>query len=105
MRYGRFGSLETRPGKRDAVVSILLRGVDELESVGCDLYLVHVSDERPDTVWVTEVWKTREAHRASLALPSVKEAIAEAMPLLTGKFESVEFSVVGGLGLPEDDGR
>ncbi len=101
MRYGRFGTLTARPGHRDTIVALLLRDVQELKDVGCDLYVVNISPERPDTVWVTEVWTSPEAHRASLALPSVKQAIAEAMPLLTGEFESVEFSVVGGLGLPE----
>jgi hypothetical protein len=35
-----------------------------------------------------------------LQLPGVKQAIAEAMPMLTGEFEQIEFDVVGGLGLP-----
>ena len=104
MRAGRFGSMMVRPGSWDATVSILLRAVAELKSVGCDLYLVQVSDDRPDVVRVTEVWKTKAAHQASLALPSVKAAIAEAMPMLTGEFERVEFSVVGGLGLSEEVG-
>lgn len=100
MRYGRFGKLGTRPGQREALVAILLRDVAALKAVGCDLYLVHVSPEQPDGVWVTEVWESKEAHGASLALPSVKQAIAEAMPLLSGEFESFEFEVVGGLGFP-----
>ena len=100
MRYGRFGKLVARPGHRDTIVSLLLRDVDELRSVGCDLYVVHVSPDHPDAVWVTEVWASSEAHRASLGLPTVKQAIAEAMPLLTGEFESTELEVVGGLGLP-----
>ncbi|GAA0528798.1 hypothetical protein GCM10009533_30080 [Saccharopolyspora spinosporotrichia] len=36
--------------------------------------------------WVTEVWKSKEHHTASLELPEVKEAIGKAMPLLTGEF-------------------
>ena len=101
MRYGRFGKMGTRPGSRDAVVSILLRDVQLLRSAGCDLYVVDVSPQHPDAVWVKEVWESREAHRASLGLPSVKQAIAEAMPMLTGEFESMEFEVAGGLGLPD----
>lgn len=101
MRYGLSGKLTTKPGQRDAVVALLLRDVEELKKVGCDLYVVSVSKDHPDAIFVTEVWTSAEAHRASLALPSVKEAIAEAMPLLTGQFESVELSVVGGLGVPQ----
>ena len=100
MRYGRFGKLVTRPGHRDAVVAILLRDVEQLRAAGCDLYVVHVSPDHPDAVWVHEVWTTREAHRASLGLASVKQAISEAMPMLTGEFESMELQVAGGLGVP-----
>jgi quinol monooxygenase YgiN len=100
MRYGLMGSMGVKPGKRDEVIALLLQDVEELRAVGCDLYVVSVSAEHPDKVWVTEVWASREAHRASLALPSVQQAIAEARPLLTGEFEQVELAVVGGLGIP-----
>lgn len=101
MRYGLTGKLVAKPGKRDALIPLLLRGVDELKAVGCDLYVVSISESNPDAVYVTEVWTSKEAHQASLTLPSVREAITEAMPLLTGDFEQVELSVVGGLGVPE----
>jgi quinol monooxygenase YgiN len=101
MRYGLSGKMVTKPGQRDAVVAILLRDVDEMKAVGCDLYVVSVSKDHPDAIYITEVWVSKEAHGASLKLPSVKQAIAEAMPMLTGEFESVELSVVGGLGVPK----
>lgn len=101
LRHGLSGSMGTRPGQRDAVVALLLRDVDALKAVGCDLYLVAVSDARPDTIFVTEVWKSAEAHKASLQLASVRQAIAEARPMLSGEFEQTTFSVVGGLGLSQ----
>lgn len=100
LRYGLSGSFKMHPGKRDAVVKLLLRDVEALKAVGCHLYVVGVSDEHPDTIWVTEVWETREAHRASLQLPSVQQAIKEAMPMIKGDFEQVHTLVVGGLGVP-----
>lgn len=100
MRYGLSGKLVAKPGQRDALIPLLLRGVEELKVVGCDLYVVSISEASPDAVWVTEVWTSREAHQASLTLPSVRQSITEAMPLLTGEFEQVELSVVGGLGVP-----
>jgi quinol monooxygenase YgiN len=48
-----------------------------------------------------EVWASRNAHRASLQLPETRQAIAEAMPLLTGEFQSIGLDVIGGLGLPD----
>ena len=46
-----------------------------------------------------EIWETKAQHDDSLQLPSVKAAIAEAMPMLTGEFTGVELTVVGGLGV------
>jgi quinol monooxygenase YgiN len=93
-----------KPGQRDAVVEILLRDQDAVKDIGCDLYMVGTLADQPDSVCVTEVWTSREAHRASLALPSVQAAIAEAMPMLTGDFKQTEFSPMGGLGVPERTG-
>jgi len=36
----------------------------------------------PDGLWVTEVWRDRAAHRASLELPQVRAAIARGRPLI-----------------------
>ena len=99
MRYGLSVKIGVKPGQRDAVVAILIRDVESAREAGCDLYLVGTSSADADTVFVTEVWASREAHRASLTLPSVQQAIAEAMPMLTGEFHQTEFDVVGGLGV------
>lgn len=101
MHYGFYGKMVTKPRKRDAVVAILQRNLETLRSAGCLLYVISHDAEDENVIWVTEVWESAESHDASLELPSVKEAIAEAMPLLTGEFDQIELSVVGGLGLPE----
>jgi quinol monooxygenase YgiN len=99
MAYGYIGSMKSKPGQRDDVVSILLGGAGSLRAAGCDLYIVSVSDNDDDTVWVTEVWQSKEHHDASLQLPEAKAAISKAMLMLTGEFTSQELTVVGGLGL------
>jgi quinol monooxygenase YgiN len=100
--YGRTGTMKTRAGCRDRVVSILVSGLDGLRAVGCEAYIVSVLDD--DTIHVTEVWQSKEHHGASLQLPDTKAAITEAMPLLTGEFTSQEFSVIDGLGLVSRSG-
>ena len=100
MRFGMYAKLVAKPGQRDALVSILLRDVEALRAHGCELYVVSLAADDADAVWVTEVWASREAHAASLQLPETRQAIAEAMPLLTGEFDQIRLSVVGGLGLP-----
>ena len=99
MPYGYMGSMKTKPGHRDDVVTILLSGLDSLRSAGCDSYIVSVSDADDDTIWVTEVWQSKEHHKASLQLPETRAAIGKAMPMLTGEFTSRELNVVGGLGV------
>ena len=99
MSYGYIGTMRTQPGRRDEVLPILLEGVEELREAGCSAYIVSTLDDDDDLVHVTEVWRSKEHHEASLQLPSVKAAIARAMPMLTGEFTSRELDVVGGLGL------
>ena len=104
MRFGMYARLVAKAGERDALTAILLRGVNGLRAHGCQLYVVSHAVDHADVVWVTEVWDSREAHAASLQLPETRAAIAEAMPLLTGEFESIELGVVGGLGLGDPAG-
>ena len=99
MRYGRTGSMKTTQGHRDDVVAILLSGADGLRQAGCDLYVVALDPADDVTIWVTEVWRSKEDHAASLRLPETQAAIATAMPMLTGDFTAQETSVVGGLGV------
>ncbi|MFI1758280.1 putative quinol monooxygenase [Streptomyces sp. NPDC020571] len=98
MTYGCIASMKTRPGFRDEVAALLLSAADGLRDAGCDLYLVGLSDDET-TIWVTEVWRTKEHHDASLELPEAKDAIGRAMPMLTGEFTKQEMAVAGGLGL------
>lgn len=95
MAFATTGTLGVKPGKRDALVALLTRHSPELAEAGCLLYEVGVNDDVPDSVFVTELWESAEAHAASLRLESVKAAIAEAMPLLSGDMDGTRFTVVG----------
>lgn len=99
--FGMFGKLTAKPGNRDALLSILLeasRGVAQLE--GCRLYVVNLSPDDPDSVYIYEAWDTAQAHAASLELEETRAAIHRAMPLLAGPPENgVTLTPVGGLGL------
>ncbi len=95
MTFANVGALGVQPGRREEVVAILVRPNNDLRDAGCLSYQVGVDDEHPDTVFVTELWTSAEAHRASLGLASVRAAIAEAMPLLSGEMRGDRFTVVG----------
>ncbi|WP_436770968.1 putative quinol monooxygenase [Yinghuangia sp. YIM S09857] len=99
MLYGYIGSMKTKPGLRDAVVEILLSGAASLRDLGCRSYVVGLAADDPDTILVTEVWDSKAHHDASLQLPEAKEAIATAMPMLTGEFTTRELTIAGGLGI------
>jgi len=96
--YGLIGKMLTTPGQRDALAAILLEGTGEMP--GCLSYVVAADPEDPDGLWVTEVWDSRESHRASLSLPAVQAAIARGRPLIAGFGERRETVPLGGYGLP-----
>lgn len=95
MTFANVGTLGALPGKRDELVEVLTRPSPELRGIGCLLYEVGISDEQPDTVFVAELWISSEAHRASLQLDSVRAAISEARPLLSGEMGGFRFEVAG----------
>lgn len=95
MTFANVGSLGTKPGHRDDVVSILLRPNPGMADIGCLLYEVGINEDVPDTVFVSELWESQEAHQASLQLPAVRAAIQEAMPFLSGEMGGHQFTVVG----------
>ena len=68
---------------------------------GCQSYVVAEDPADVDVLWITEVWESAEAHKASLQLPAVRAAIAAAMPLIGSFGEHRETCVVGGFGLQE----
>lgn len=95
MTYANVGSLGATPGHRDQLIAILTRPSADLADAGCLLYEVGAHDDHPDTVFVVELWTSAEAHQASLQLPGVQAAIAEAMPLLSGQMSGQGFEVKG----------
>ncbi len=95
MTFANVGTLGAAPGRRDELVAHLTRPSRLLADAGCLLYEVGVNADDPDTVFVVELWTSAEAHRASLQLPEVQQAIAEARPLLSGVFGGLRFDVVG----------
>ena len=95
--YGLIGKMRTQPGQRDALIAILLAGTGSMP--GCLSYLVAKDPADADGIWITEVWDSQESHKASLALPSVKEAIGKGRPLIAGFDQQIPTEPVGGIGL------
>lgn len=99
--YGLIGRIDAQPGQRDALIDILLEGTPGMP--GCLSYVVSRDPSDDDALWVTEVWRRKADHEASLSLPSVREAIARGRPLIAGFSQRFEVEPVGGHGLPDPE--
>lgn len=95
--YGLIGKMVAVPGQRDALMAILLEDVGELP--GCRSFVVAADAADENALWITEVWDSEASHKASLALPAVRESIGRAMPLIAGFGEQLVTRPVGGIGL------
>lgn len=95
--YGLIGKVTAQPGTRDALTAVLVKGVAGMP--GCLSYVVAKDSVVSEVIWITEVWESKEAHAASLALRSVRDAIAKGRPLIAGMESVAETVPVGGSGL------
>ena len=98
--YGLIGKILAVSGQRDALIGILQEGTGAMP--GCRSYVIARDLTDADALWVTEVWDDEASHRASLALPAVKEAIGRGKPLIRGFENRVVTEPVGGVGLARD---
>lgn len=101
--YGLVGRIRAVPGKRDDLANVLI--MDDGVMPGCLSYVVAEDPSDPDILWVTEVWVDQAAHRASLALEAVREAISRGRPLIAGFESQTVTNVLGGIGLPREARR
>jgi len=95
--YGLIGKMTAKSGQRDALIAVLIDGVAGMP--GCFSYIVAQDPADADAIWITEVWDSEESHKASLGLPSVREAIAKGRPMIAGMDAGQVTRPVGGHGL------
>jgi len=96
--YGLISKITVAPGQRDALAAILIDGTQAMP--GCLSYVIASDPADADGLWVTEVWDSQASHKASLALPTVQEAIAKGRAMIAGFSSRVETAPIGGYGLP-----
>ena len=98
--YGCYVKFTAQPGQRDALVEHLLSAAALGEkAAGCQLYIINTSPTEPESVWVTEVWRSQQEHDASLTIEGAQAAIKQVLPLLAGSPEKIDLLPVGGKGL------
>ncbi len=100
-KYGLSVKFKSTEHNGEKLSSILLKA-SELASTaqGCQLYLVSLDIDEPDTVWTTEIWDSKEDYDNSLKVMGVKELISQATPLLAAPPEICkEIKILGGYGI------
>ncbi|MFJ8260907.1 putative quinol monooxygenase [Rummeliibacillus sp. NPDC094406] len=71
-----------------------LKNLDEYE-----IYLVNISEDDPNTVYVYEVRSNETAHQASLTLEATQTLIKRAKPIITGMERISTLTTKGGKGI------
>ena len=98
--YGMHVRFNAQPGHGDELAAILLEAAQGVEAdADCLVYIVSRSPSDADTVFVTEMWTSREAHDRSLEDDDVRALIARAMPLMAAPPDAVTLAPAGGKGL------
>ncbi len=99
-KFSLFGKFTVQEGKRDLLADLLLEAAESMKNLHeCELYLVSVSENEPDTVYVYETWDNEQAHQASLSLKATQTLISRAKPIITGMKRISTLQTVGGKGI------
>ncbi len=99
--YGLIGKLKTRPGQRQLLIDNLLKAAEIMRAMeGCHVYIISEATDDPDTIWISEVWRSKDDHGASLANEGIRGIIMSGRELIAEPPDGFEVTPVGGVGLP-----
>jgi quinol monooxygenase YgiN len=97
-RVARYGKAVAAEGRGEELARILVAAADAMAGdPGCELYLVSRQADAPDTIWVTELWRSQADLDASLEQVRGSDEAAAAMALVEG-WEMIELELLGGKG-------
>ena len=100
-KYGLHGKLTAKAGQVDQLADILIQASQLVaKAKGCQVYAIGRDADDPHSVWITEIWDSKEDHDNSLQAPEIRALIGQAMPLLDGRPEKgQELDIMGGVGV------
>ncbi len=94
-RYGRMVAL---PGSGPELAEVMLAVATAQEAdPGCLLYLVNRQTDDPETLWVTELWRSQEDLDASIESLKGNDQVARVRTLLADG-GMIELDLLGGKG-------
>ncbi len=80
------GKLTAKDGQRQSLAEILVKASKLMATAkGCQLYAVALDETDANSVYITEIWDSKEDHDNSLKVEGVRELIMTAMPVLEGQ--------------------
>jgi len=80
------GKLTAKEGQRQSLAESLIKASKLMATAkGCHLYAVALDEQYPNSVYITEIWDSKEDHDNSLKVEGVRELIMTAMPILEGQ--------------------
>jgi quinol monooxygenase YgiN len=97
-KVARYGKAVAREGDGEELAERLLAAAADLEDdPGCELYLINRQVGQPDTIWVTELWRSQDDLDASIEKIRGSDEVARVMTLVD-EWEMVELDLLGGKG-------
>lgn len=100
-KYLLHGKLTAQAGNRNELANILLEASKLVSTAkGCKLYAICKDENDTNSVYVTEIWDSKDDHNNSLKVEGVRELIMKAMPILDGQpTKGQELEILGGAGM------
>ena len=94
----RYGKMVARPGKGPELADLMLAVAESQEAdPGCLLYLLNRQADDPDTLWVTELWRSQADLDASIEALEGNDEVA-AVRALVADGGMIELDLLGGKG-------
>lgn len=100
-KYLLHGKLTAKQGQTDQLADILIEASKLVSTAkGCNLYIISKDEKDKNSVFVTEIWDSKEDHDNSLNVEGVRALIGKAMPILEGDpAKGQELEILGGTGI------
>jgi quinol monooxygenase YgiN len=97
-RVARYGRAVAREGSADELAERLLAAADGLAAdPGCELYLVNREADKPNVIWVTELWRSEEDLAAALEKVRGSDDVKAVLGLVDD-YQMIELDLLGGKG-------
>lgn len=98
--YGLSGKMIATTGNQANLIGILQKAADLLQSnEDCIQYIISKMDD-DRSVWVNEVWTSKQAHDDALKPAEIQNLVMSAIPLLSSMpTKGTEYTTIGGKGI------